>query len=82
MARNRHIFSLFPLVITLHIGSEKQKEPPKSLGGSLIITTKSLIYFTFSTIALKVSGLFMARSASTLRLISIPALVSLPMRTE
>ena len=52
------------------------------LRGSLVITTKSLIYFTFSTMALKASGLFMARSASTLRLISIPASVSLPMRTE
>ena len=31
-------------------------------------------YLTFSTIALKASGLFTARSARTLRLISIPAL--------
>ena len=30
--------------------------------GSLAIKTKSLIYFTFSTMALKASGLFMARS--------------------
>ena len=32
------------------------------------------IYFTLSTMALKASGLFTARSARTLRLISIPAL--------
>ena len=31
-------------------------------------------YFTLSTIALKAAGLFKARSARTLRLISIPAL--------
>ena len=31
-------------------------------------------YFTFSTIALKASGLLTARSARTLRLISMPAL--------
>lgn len=35
-------------------------------------------YFTLSTIALKASGLFMARSARTLRLISIPALCRAP----
>ena len=39
-------------------------------------------YFTLATIALKASGLLRARSASTLRLISIPALASLPMSTE
>ena len=33
-----------------------------------------MAYFTFSTMALKASGLFTARSARTLRLISIPAL--------
>lgn len=31
-------------------------------------------FLAFSTIALKASGLFIARSASTLRLISMPAL--------
>ena len=36
-------------------------------------------YFTWSMMALKASGLFMARSARTLRLISIPDLVSLSM---
>ena len=41
----------------------------------------SYLSATFSTMALKASGLFMARSASTLRLISIPALASLPIRT-
>ena len=37
------------------------------------------IYFTWSTMALKASGLFKARSARTLRLISMPDLVSLSM---
>lgn len=40
------------------------------------------IYFTLSTIALKASGLFTARSASTLRLISIPALWRAPIKVE
>lgn len=40
------------------------------------------LYFTFSTIALKASGLFIARSASTLRFISTPALCSAPMSVE
>ena len=39
----------------------------------------SVIYFTFSTMALKSSGWFRARSARTLRLISMPDLVSLSM---
>ena len=47
------------------------------------IKKKSLTsYFTFSTIALKASGLLTARSASTLRLISIPALLRAPISTE
>lgn len=40
------------------------------------------VYFTFSTIALKAAGLFIARSARTLRLISMPLLWSAPMRRE
>ena len=39
-------------------------------------------YLTLLTIALKASGLLRARSASTLRLISMPAFANLPMRTE
>ncbi len=39
-------------------------------------------YFTLSTIALKASGLFIARSARTLRLISIPALWMRPINFE
>ena len=39
-------------------------------------------YFTLSTMALKASGLFMARSASTLRLISIPAFERAPINCE
>ena len=47
-----------------------------------VLETFVIIYFTFSTMALKASGLLRARSASTLRLISIPALASAPMRRE
>ena len=42
----------------------------------------STIYFTFSTTALKASGLFRAKSASTLRLSSIPAFFKRPISTE
>lgn len=41
---------------------------------ALFYCFRFLSYFTLATIALKASGLFRARSASTLRLISIPAL--------
>ena len=41
-----------------------------------------LSYFTLATIALKASGWFMARSASTLRLISMPALCNRPINWE
>jgi len=39
-------------------------------------------YFTLLTIALNAAGLFIARSARTLRLISIWALLSLPINCE
>ena len=39
-------------------------------------------YLTLSTIALKAAGLFIARSARTLRLISIPALCNAPINCE
>ncbi len=39
-------------------------------------------YLTLSTIALNASGLFTARSARTLRLISIPALCRAPINVE
>ena len=39
------------------------------------------IYFTFSITALNASGWFIARSASTLRLSSIPLLLSFPMNS-
>lgn len=39
-------------------------------------------YFTLSTIALKASGLLTARSARTLRLISIPDLLKAPINVE
>ena len=62
--------------------TKKVKPPPLPTGVLSLRLVKSVIYLTVSTMALKASGLFMARSASTLRLISIPALVSLPMKTE
>lgn len=43
-------------------------------GRKLWLCSALAVYFTFATMALKASALFMARSASTLRLISIPAL--------
>ena len=39
-------------------------------------------YFTLATIALKASGWFIAKSARTLRLISIPAACKAPIRRE
>lgn len=42
------------------------------------LLAEDCVYFTLSTMALKASGLLTARSASTLRLISIPALCSAP----
>ena len=48
----------------------------------LFLMVVNLFYFTLSTIALKAWGLLTARSASTLRLISIPALCNAPIRVE
>ena len=42
------------------------------------LAAQNASYFTLATIALKASGLFTARSARTLRLISMPALCRLP----
>ena len=39
-------------------------------------------YFTLATIALKASGWFTARSANTLRLISIPAACKAPIKRQ
>ena len=39
-------------------------------------------YFTLATIALNASGWFTAKSANTLRLISIPALCKAPINLE
>ena len=50
--------------------------------GQGIVWKISFSYLTLSTIALNASGLFTARSASTLRLISMPSLCRSPMRTE
>lgn len=59
-------------------GTIKIKEPtPKRR----LLVAKGIggVYFTLSTIALKAAGLFMARSARTFLLISIPALWMSPM---
>ena len=48
----------------------------------LISNLCSLIYFTLATIALNASGWFTAKSANTLRLISIPALCKAPINLE
>ena len=59
---------------------QKYKKSPNRKGwDSVVIVTITRTYFTWSTMALKASGLFKARSARTLRLISIPDLVSLSM---
>ena len=59
-----------------------KKIPPYSMAGRNFMNALKFLYFTFSTIALKAWGLFMARSASTLRLISIPALWRAPISCE
>ena len=58
------------------------KIPPYSMAGRNLMNALKFLYFTFSTMALKAWGLFMARSASTLRLISIPAFERAPMSCE
>ena len=61
-------------------GKEMKKIPPKRPGFPFVIVkTIARVYFTFSTMALKASGLLRARSASTLRFISMPATFSLLM---
>ena len=62
---------------------ELRKQPTplhKTISGNLkrlplmVLSKHYNYFFTLSTIALKAAGLFKARSARTLRLISIPAL--------
>ena len=62
--------------------NNKKKSRNLSIAALFMSLNDVFAYFTLATIALKASGLFRARSASTLRLISIPALASLPMSTE
>ena len=50
--------------------------------GFALAKRSTYAFLTLSTMALKASGLFMARSASTLRLISTPALWMRPMSLE
>ena len=57
------------------LSNKKTNDSPKGLS---FIFHKEAIYLTLSTIALKAAGLFNARSARTLRLISIPALCKAP----
>ncbi len=58
-----------------------QRIPASCKTGILFVIVKNnnAIYFTFSTMALKASGLLRARSARTLRFISMPATFSLLM---
>jgi hypothetical protein len=56
----------------------KKKSPLLGLFYSFM----KLTYLTFSTIALKASGWLAAKSASTLRLISIPAECKAPIKRE
>ena len=55
-----------------------QKKTPPRRGYSL----KGKVYFTELTTAAKASGLFMARSASALRLRAIPFSFNLPINSE
>ena len=68
--------------VQLFVCSFLKKIPPYSTAGRNFMNALKFLYFTFSTMALKAWGLFMARSASTLRLISIPALWRAPISCE
>jgi len=63
----------------IHSECKDTKKIPTARLGLCCYRNNSAAYCTFSTMALKASGLLRARSASTLRLISIPAVVSLLM---
>ena len=60
--------------------TQTKKQPEKTRA---VISYERVNYFlTLSTIALKAAGLFIARSARTLRLISMPALCNAPINCE
>ncbi len=66
-------------VLAMSVGREVEKEMPGCSGGEqsgLFLLWLGVDYapFTLSQIALKAAGLLRARSARTLRLISMPAL--------
>lgn len=72
MEKLRACLSIF---VTKHVLREYgYKKSASVVGMRFVLNVVGRIYFTFSTMALKAWGLFTARSASTLRLISIPAL--------
>lgn len=60
---------------------QKEKDLPLS-GRSFLYPKKFNSYFTLATIALKASGWLTAKSANTLRLISIPAACKAPIKRE
>ena len=85
------ITSLIILVTLSGCGKEKirytqektiKKEPLFAKKRLLVFQATKAYYFTFATIALNASGWFMAKSANTLRLISIPAACKAPIKRE
>ena len=67
-----NILSQLLLQINRLRGIKTQNQPSLLVG--FVFYERLNYFFTLSTIALKAAGLFIARSARTLRLISIPAL--------
>ena len=68
---------------SLDMAKQKQKKRVFFLQEDSFSLYNSLLsYFTLATIALKASGWLTAKSANTLRLISIPALCKAPIRRE
>ena len=71
--------------ITLQIvrAQKKRKLPQLEISFSISITFQSKeFYFTLFTIAVKASGWFIAKSARTLRLMSISFLCNAPIKRE
>jgi hypothetical protein len=63
--------------VTKIIGKKKTR-----INRAFLIVLYKYAYFTASTTALKASGLFIAKSAKTLRFKPISLLVNLPIKTE
>ena len=66
----------------IHKKKTIKKEPLFAKKRLLVFQATKAYYFTFATIALNASGWFMAKSANTLRLISIPAACKAPIKRE